>query len=57
VNGFNVVYQRFIAMYDRGCQICFNWSRIKPGFNKPAQRSICTIEHIYITYTYIYYHI
>jgi len=29
---FNVVYQQFIAMYDSGCQICCNWSRLKPGF-------------------------
>jgi len=27
---FNVVYQRFIAMYDSGYCICFNWSRLKP---------------------------
>jgi len=25
VNGFSVVYQQFIAMYDSGCQICCNW--------------------------------
>jgi len=31
VNGFNTVYQEFIAMYDRGCQICCNWSRLKPS--------------------------
>jgi len=27
VIGFNVVYQELRAMYDRGCQICCNWSR------------------------------
>jgi len=32
VIGFNVVYQQFRAMYDSGCQICFNWCRLKPGF-------------------------
>jgi len=32
VNGFKVVYQRLIAMYDSGCQICCNWTRLKPGF-------------------------
>jgi len=26
--GFNVVYQQFRAMYDIGCQICCNWSRL-----------------------------
>jgi len=30
VIGFNVVYQQFRAMYDSGCQICCNWSRLKP---------------------------
>jgi len=35
VIGFNVVYQQFRAMYDSGCQICCNWSRLKPGFNTP----------------------
>jgi len=30
MNGF-YVYQRFIAMYDSGCQICCNWSRIQAG--------------------------
>jgi len=30
VNGFNIVYQQFIAMYDSGCQIWCNWSRLKP---------------------------
>jgi len=39
VNGFNVVYQRFIALYDSGCQICCNWSRLKPCFKVPAHRS------------------
>jgi len=29
---FNVVYQQFIVMYDSGCQICCNWSRLKPDF-------------------------
>jgi len=37
---FNVVYQQFIAMYDSGCQICCNWSRLKLGFKVPAHRSI-----------------
>jgi len=32
VNGFNVDYGRFIIMYNSGCQICCNWSRLKPGF-------------------------
>jgi len=33
VSGFNVVYQQFRAtcMYDSGCQICCNWSRLQPG--------------------------
>jgi len=41
VNGFNVVYQQFIAtcMYHSGCQICCNWSRLKPDFIVPAQWS------------------
>jgi len=38
VNGFNVVYEQFVAMYDSGCQIC-NWSTLKPDFKVPAQRS------------------
>jgi len=25
-------YQQYIAMYYSGCQICCNWSRLKPGF-------------------------
>jgi len=33
VNGFNVVYQQFISMYDSGCQICCIWSRLKSGLN------------------------
>jgi len=37
--GFNVVYQQFRAMYDSGCHICCNRSRLKPGFKVPAQRS------------------
>jgi len=32
MNGFNVVYQQFIALFDSG-QICSNWSRLKPGFD------------------------
>jgi len=30
VNVFDVVYQQFIItyMYDNGCQICCNWSRL-----------------------------
>jgi len=39
MNAFNVVYQQFIAMYDSGCQIFCNWSRLKPGFKVPAHRS------------------
>jgi len=27
-----VTYQQFKAMYDSGCQICCNWSTLKPGF-------------------------
>jgi len=34
----NFVYQRFIAMYDRSCQICCKWSRWL-GFKVPAHRS------------------
>jgi len=50
VNVFNVVYQQFIAMYDRGCQICCNWSRLKPGFNVPVHQSIMSqINMIYPT--------
>jgi len=30
VIGFNVVYQQFRAIYDGGCQICRNWSGLKP---------------------------
>jgi len=36
INGFNMVYQQFIAMCDSGCQVCCNWSRFKPGFYVPA---------------------
>jgi len=36
VIGFNVVYQQFRAMYDSGCQICCNWSRLKPDFDLRA---------------------
>jgi len=39
VNGFNIVYQLFIAMYDSGCEIYSNWSILKPGFNLLAHRS------------------
>jgi len=39
VIGFNVVFKQFIAMYDSGCQICCNWSRLKPDFKVPAHRS------------------
>jgi len=42
VIGFNVVYHRFRAMYDSGCQICCNWSRLKPGYKVPAHRSTMT---------------
>jgi len=31
VNRFNAIYQQFIAMYDSGCQIYCNWSRLIPG--------------------------
>jgi len=31
-----VVCQQFIAVYDSGCQICCNWSRLKSGFNVPC---------------------
>jgi len=27
----------YIYVYDIGCQICCNWSRLKPGFNLTAQ--------------------
>jgi len=37
--GFNVVYQQFRAMYNSGCQICCNWSRLKPGFRVPVHLS------------------
>jgi len=35
---FNIVYQQIIVtyMYDSGCQICYNWSRLKPYFKVPA---------------------
>jgi len=36
---FNVVYQQFRTMYDSGCQIWCNWSRLKPDFIMPAHRS------------------
>jgi len=35
----HVIYQQFIAMYDSGCQIFCNWSRLKPRFKIPAHRS------------------
>jgi len=39
---FNIVYQHFRAMYDSGCQIFCNWSRLKSGFKVPAhQNTIC----------------
>jgi len=38
VNGFNVVYQQFIAVYNSGCQNCCKWSRLKLGFNVPVHR-------------------
>jgi len=43
---FNVVYQQFRAMYDSSCQICCNWSRLKPGFNTTAHPSIMQINMI-----------
>jgi len=39
VNGSNVDYQQFIAIYDRGCQICYNQSRRKLGYKLPSNRS------------------
>jgi len=39
VNGFNVVYQQCIAIYDSGCQICCNCSIPKPCFEVPAHQS------------------
>jgi len=33
VIGFDIIYQQFIVMYDSGCQICCNWSRLKQVFN------------------------
>jgi len=39
VNGFNVVCQQFIALYDSGCQICCNWCTLKPDFNGPSHLS------------------
>jgi len=39
VIGFNVVYQQFRAKYDRCCQICCNWSRLKPDFTVPVHWS------------------
>jgi len=35
MNGFNIVYQKFIdiAMYNSGCQISWNWSRLNEGLN------------------------
>jgi len=36
VNGFNVVNQPFIAMYNNGCHICYNWSRLKPGSKRAS---------------------
>jgi len=38
VNRFNVVYQQFIAMYNSGCQISCNWSRLKLGFKLLAHQ-------------------
>jgi len=39
LNGCNIVYQEFIAMYISACQICCKWSRLKLGFNVPADWS------------------
>jgi len=36
MNGFNVIYQQFIAMYASGCQICCRWSRHKPILGNPS---------------------
>jgi len=47
VNGFNVVYHQFIAMYDSGCQICGNWSRLKPALYVPAHRSTMSDNQSY----------
>jgi len=38
-NQFKVIYQQFIAIYDSGCQIYCNWSRLKTRFKVPAHRS------------------
>jgi len=35
-DGIYIVYQQFIVMYDSGCQICCNWSRLNPVFKVPA---------------------
>jgi len=40
MNGFNVVDQQIIAMYDSGCQICCNCMiQTQAGFYVPAHRS------------------
>jgi len=36
---FNVICQRLTAIYNGGCQICCNRSRLKTGFHLPAHRS------------------
>jgi len=48
VNGFNIVCQQCTAMYDSGCQICFNWSKLKPGFkvSVPRQYHVSTTSQI-----------
>jgi len=38
-------YQQFIAVYVGGCQICCNFSRLKPDFHVPAHES--TMLQIY----------
>jgi len=45
--GFMVVYQQCIAMYDSGCQICCNWSRLMPDFKLSAhsERALYPLDH------------
>jgi len=38
--GVNVIYQQFIAMYDSGCQICYNWSSLKLVFKSPEHTEV-----------------
>jgi len=34
-----IIYQQFIAMYNSGCQIYCNWSRLKLVFKVPVHQS------------------